>query len=184
MTTPKALLTLDDLMKLPEIECRYELVRGELVSVPFSSFEHGEVLGELAVTVREFTRRSGAGRVALGCGVVLHRNPDTVRAPDLCFVHSDRFPADFDGDGYLTIIPDLVAEVVSFNDLAEAMQQRIVEWLAAGVRLVWVLYPGTRTVYAYRSETDVRVYTAADTLDGGDVLPGFACAVVTLFMVD
>ena len=55
------------------------------------------------------------------------------------------------------------------------------EWLAAGVRLVWVLYPNQRTVYAYRSETDVRVYTAADTLDGGDVLPGFACAVAGLF---
>lgn len=179
MTTPKTLLTIEDLMALPETECRYELVNGQLVSVPFSSLEHGFVLAELSFALHEYARCTGAGRAAVQVGVVLCRDPDTVRVPDLCFVRRDRLPDD--RRGYLAVLPDLVAEVVSFNDLAEDMQQRVSEWLEAGVRLVWVVFPNQQTVYAYRSITDVRVYTAADTLDGGDVLPGFTCAVASLF---
>ena len=57
----------------------------------------------------------------------------------------------------------------------------MVEWLAAGVRLVWVVYPDERMVAEYRSLTQVRVLTAEDSLDGGDVIPGFTCTLSDLF---
>ena len=57
----------------------------------------------------------------------------------------------------------------------------MVEWLAAGVRLVWVVYPDERMVAEYRSLTQVRVLTAEDSLDGGDVITGFTCPLSDLF---
>jgi Uma2 family endonuclease len=61
------------------------------------------------------------------------------------------------------------------------LQAKVVEWLAAGVRLVWVVYPDERMVAEYRSLTQVRVLTAGDSLDGGDVIPGFTCTLSDLF---
>lgn len=182
MTAPKTQFTIADLLRLPGDGCRYELLGGELVGLPLNGFEHGEVLGELGTEIKLYLRSHDVGRAAMGdTGIILRRDPDRVRAPDLCFFSHERLPAGVRVPSYTDVIPDLVAEVVSPSDTAAAVQQKVEEWLRAGVRLVWVLYPATRTVYAYRSVTDVRVYTVEDMLDGGEVLPGFACAVAGLF---
>lgn len=83
--------------------------------------------------------------------------------------------------GFWAVAPDLVAEVVSPNDTAQDVQAKVVEWLAAGVRLVWVVYPDERMVTEYRSLSQVRVLTARDSLDGSDVVPGFTCPLSDLF---
>lgn len=182
MTTPKTLLTIDDLMKLPDDGNRYELHDGELVTMPPNGFEHTEIVIELGTEIKLYLRSNPIGRVGgSDPGIILRRNPNHVLAPDLCFFSRERLPAGVRVPSCTDLIPDLVVEVVSPNDSAQEVQQKVAEWLAAGVRLVWVLYPNQRTIYAYRSVTDVRVYAAADTLDGGDVLPGFACSVAGLF---
>jgi Uma2 family endonuclease len=79
------------------------------------------------------------------------------------------------------VLPELCIEVVSPNDLADEIETKVEEYLQAGVRLVWVVYPRHERVYVYDSATQLRRLTRADTLDGGSVLPGFALPLADLF---
>jgi Uma2 family endonuclease len=115
-------------------------------------------------------------------GFKLFRDPDTVRAPDVAFVAQARIPADgVPKTGYWEIAPDLVAEVVSPNDSWAEVQDKVSDYLAAGVRLVWVVEPSTQTVTAYRSFKQAQIVTVAETLDGEDVVPGFSLPLAQLF---
>lgn len=67
------------------------------------------------------------------------------------------------------------------NDTAEDVEAKVLDYLAAGAHMVWVVRPRTRTVTVYRSLREVQVLRPGDTLDGGDVLPGFTAPVETLF---
>jgi Uma2 family endonuclease len=117
----------------------------------------------------------------LGCvcgadaGFILQRNPDIVRAPDAAFVATARIPADGPPKTFWELAPDLAVEVVSPWDRDRQLNQKIHEYFAAGTRLVWVVYPDTRTVYVYRSPQQVRAVGEDGELDGEDVLPGFVC---------
>ena len=70
---------------------------------------------------------------------------------------------------------------MSPDDRWSEVTQKLREYFSIGVRLVWVADPATRTVYAYRSLTDVREFSETATLTGDDVLPGFSVPVSALF---
>jgi Uma2 family endonuclease len=99
----------------------------------------------------------------------------------VAFVAAGRLSADRPPKGFVELAPDLVAEVVSPSDSAREVEEKVQDWLSAGVRLVWVVHPSTRSVTVYRSLQDIRVLTESDTLNGADVLPGFTCPVRDLF---
>lgn len=77
--------------------------------------------------------------------------------------------------------PDLAVEVVSPSNTAAEIREKVLEYLACGSRLVWVVDPATRSVSAYRSRTEIRLLTEGDVLEGADVLPGFRLAITELF---
>jgi Uma2 family endonuclease len=77
--------------------------------------------------------------------------------------------------------PDLAVEVVSPSDLATDLDRKLVEYVEAGVSLVWVVYPETRRAFVFSSATEVRILSASDELDGGAVIPGFRLALTRLF---
>src|SRR3954453_6643107 len=86
-------VTAEQLFELNDDGLRHELVEGELRSVPPAGFEHGDVALELAFHVKAFVREHRLGKVlAAETGFILGRDPDTVRAPDVAFVRSDRVP--------------------------------------------------------------------------------------------
>jgi Uma2 family endonuclease len=120
--------------------------------------------------------------VAAETGFYTRGDRRTVRAADYAFIPNERIPVDGLPAGYSQIVPALVVEVVSPFDTAAYIEQKVGEWLDFGVRLVWVLYPDTRHVYIYRQEeASPRVLKAADTIEGGDVLPGFSLTVGKFF---
>lgn len=175
-------VTADQLLQLPENGTRYELVKGDLIEMSPASPRHGRIAMRIGALLEQYVRQQKLGVVyPAETGFKLQENPDTVRAADAAFVAQARIPAEGEPEGYWAIAPDLVVEVVSPSDSALLVQGKVTDWLAAGCRLVWVLYPDTRTVTEYRSLADVRVLTANENLDGADVLPGFSCAVVDLF---
>jgi Uma2 family endonuclease len=104
-----------------------------------------------------------------------------VRYPDGSFIRRGRLPDDKPPKGHIRIAPDIALEVVSPNDAAEAIQIKIDEYLRAGVRLVWVVYPSTRQIFVHRPDSSVSRLTAADELTGEDVLPGLSCRVADFF---
>ena len=173
--------TPEDLLAMPDGD-RYELVDGELVEMNVSLLSSW-VGGELHGRVREFVRQRDQGMVwpaDTGCQF-LPDSPSTVRKPDVLFVRKDRVPGDWQSQGFLRIAPDLAAEVISPHDLAYDVDEKVLEYLRAGVRLVWVINPETRTVRVHRANGTSAWLTEGDSLNGEEVLPGFICLVQDLF---
>jgi Uma2 family endonuclease len=107
--------------------------------------------------------------------------PRQIRKPDVSFVRLDRFPDGEVPEGFLTVAPDLAVEVVSPGDLYEEVLRRANDFLAAGTRLVWVLNPDDGSAMEHRPDGAVVRIPANGRLSGGDVLPGFECALADLF---
>jgi Uma2 family endonuclease len=181
MAAEPQLLTADDLLQMPDDGMRYELVRGELRMSPPPGARHEEIAASIILRVGAYIHEHELGRFYGAPGFRIERDPDTVRAPDFAFIAAGRLPGDASPRGYPEFGPDLIAEVVSPSDRATEVQEKIEQWLAAGVRMAWLVYPETRSVAVYRSPTNIRLLSAADTIDGGDVLPGFTCLVRDLF---
>jgi Uma2 family endonuclease len=183
MTATGIRMTADELLTLPDNGMRRELIAGELHEMPPAGGDHGYVGLEIAYRLRHFlaqTLEIGGGFFAAETGFRLSRDPDTVRAPDVAYVDEARLPQ-ARARGYPELAPNLVVEVVSPNDTASEIQQKVDEWLRAGVQIVWVLYPTTRSAMAYQADSSVVLLHADDALRGEPVLAGFSCRVGDLF---
>ena len=175
-------MTADELLAMPDDGWRYELVKGELIRMPPPGDEHGEVTMELAGPLHLHVKQNNLGKVyAAETGFKLESDPDTVRAPDIAFVRREVVEKTGRLKGYRSGAPDLVVEVLSPSDTIGKVENKVAEWLEAGARMVWVVSPKLRTVTVYRSLTDIVVLTEKDTLDGGDVVPGFQIGVAEIF---
>ncbi len=179
--------TADDLLVLshaPEYdEKRLELSDGELIIMAPASAKHGVCAMRFGRFIDTFVDSNQLGYVtAAETGYILFKNPngrDTLRAPDVGFVALNRLP---DGlpDGYVPFAPDLAVEVMSPHDTAEEIHKKVMEYLRYGTRLIWVVYPETRTVMVFTAQGS---YTVDEngTLEGGDVLPGFSLKLSQVF---
>jgi Uma2 family endonuclease len=178
--TQTGLITGEKLAEMGDIgPC--ELVEGRIVPMSPTGDDHGGIEANIVLFLFGFVRTHKLGKVRVGeSGVYTRRNPDTVRDMDACFISNERF-AQKQSASFLDVAPDLVVEILSPNDRSIVMNQKLREYFSIGVRLVWVLDPQARSVYAYRSLTDVREFTADADLPGDDVLPGFAVKVAQLF---
>jgi Uma2 family endonuclease len=174
------LMTIEEFERLPDEAARLELVRGHVVREPLAGFEHGAVAAQIATFLHTFVRQYGLGKIVAGePGFVLFDDPPTVRAPDVAFVARDRLPAD--PRGFARLAPDLAVEIVSPSNTVSEIQGKVFDYLDAGTKLVWVVEPGGRTVTVYRSRDDIRILTASEEIQGGEVLPGFAIEVSEFF---
>jgi|CXWL01.1.fsa_nt_gi Uma2 family endonuclease len=172
-----ALVTADELLMMGGGRC--ELVQGEVVSMSPPGFSHGLVASEVAYHLQQFVRQHRLGRVpAAETGFLLARNPDTVRAPDVAFVRTERLVAT---EGYFPGAPDLAVEVVSPGDRFSEVLSKVDEWLRAGAREVWVVDGPRRVVHVHRPGHRVLELTDGAVLDGGEVLPGLDLAVSACF---
>jgi len=178
----RRLYTADDLLAMDEDE-RYELVRGELrVMEPEPGPAHGIVVTTLIVLLGAHVRERRLGVVFAPTAFQLARDPDTVRGPDVSFVRADRLPRDGMGAGYLELGPDLAVEVLSPSNKPGEMREKMDDYFTAGVRTVWIVDPRRRTVTVHAPGEAPRVLREGDALEGGDVVPGFRCAVAELFI--
>lgn len=176
------LVTADELMAMPDDGFRSELVKGELIRMSPTGHEHGMVAMNVAGPLHQYVKTNKLGSVyAAESGFILAQNPDTVRAPDVAFVRKDRIDKAGKVKSYWIGPPDLAVEVVSPGDTVREVEEKVTEWLEAGARMVWVVSPKLRAVTVYRSLTEIITLTANDTLDAGDVVPGFRIAIAEIF---
>jgi Uma2 family endonuclease len=173
--------TPEDLLAMPDGE-RYELVDGELIERDMG-FYSTLVGAEVLALLRNFVRENKLGWTpSPECGYRCFSDaPNKVRRPDASFISIARLPADQLHEGYVRIAPDLAVEVVSPNDLFSEVEQKVGEYLQAGVRRVWVVNAAKRTVHVYRPDGSATRLQADEELNGEDVLPGFCCRVGDLF---
>jgi len=175
-------MTAAELVQLSRDGWRYELVKGELHKMAPAGFEHGTIVQRLAGRLGQYVETHDLGVVlAAETGFLIGTDPDTVRAPDVAFVCAARVAALGVVKSYWPGAPDLAAEVVSPGDSYSAVTEKALAWLEAGAHLVLVVDPRQRTVTVYRARTQIAVLTAPDTLDGGEVVPGWTLPVRELF---
>lgn len=173
-----SVLTAEAIWEMP-VE-RLELVDGSVIGKWPMGVLTGQAAANLFSAFGNIAEQRDLGLVCPGgLGYVLCREPDLIRVPDVWFVAWDSVPDDYPPDRYWAGAPTLAVEIVSLNDLAEDLHARVQDYLEAGTRQVWMLWPRTRSVY--RPDADMRELGPDATLDGGDVLPGFTVKVGELF---
>jgi Uma2 family endonuclease len=181
MTTTQ-LMTAEDLYAMPEVPGKnFELVDGELVEMAGASLLHAYIVGTVFDAIGGFAREHCLGLAfADNTAYVLGRSPDVVRIPDASFVTWAHLPAGGLPERFAEFPPDLAVEVVSPGDTAGDVHQKVREYLDAGTRIVWVLWPEFKSLtwHAGRGSQELG---ADDVLDGGDVLPGFRIKVASFF---
>ena len=175
------LVTAEEFARIPDDGYRYELVDGRVVRMSPAGYRRGVVATRLAVVLTQFVDAGGLGLVTVPAGFMLATNPDTVREPDVAFVHTARLPEAGLPDGFWPGAPDLAVEIRSPGDRPAEIRDKVRDYLACGVRLVWVVDPRRQTVVAYSPDAPPVLHGPADFLDGADVLPGFSCPVRSLF---
>jgi len=180
-STTKA-ITAEQFLETDWGEGIFELVRGEVVRVTPPRPEHGVICGNLTGLLWEYGRRSGLGYCLSNDSAVLtERDPDTVRGPDVCYYSNARWPRSEVGRSLPPVAPDLIVEVVSPGNRPGAMLRKVGEYLNAGVLLVWVVDPRSRTLTMYRPDAAPIVLRDDQTMEDLPELPGFRCEVADIF---
>jgi len=179
MSTTTKKMTVDEFYEYAARHGRCELINGEVRTMTPASDRHGELALRLGAKVFNFADDNDLGKaVAAETGFVLDADENTIRAPDLAFTRKERAVRT---NKFSTVIPDLIAEVLSLNDRAGEVNEKIEQWFAAGVRVAWIVDPETSTVTVRHPDGAARVLHLGDTLTGDDVLPGFELPLGELF---
>ena len=173
-----ARLTLDEFMHLPETKPASEYMCGRVVQKPMPEWSHGTIQIYLGAVLLHFLTRTGLGRVLTEFRCIFGP-PGGARAfvPDLVFIARDRLPT----GRYLYAAPDLAVEVLSPDQPQAQFAAKLDFYRRHGVRLVWVIDPIRSTIAVLAADADALLFTTDDTLDGGDLLPGFSVPVADIF---
>ena len=160
---------------------RCELVQGKVVDMPSPTRFHGTVCFLIARILGNYIFARGAGSIATNdSGLIVRRNPDTVRGPDVMVfldaVQLDDIPRRPSED-----IPALVVEVLSPSDSQTRTLLRVRQYHTRGIPAVWIVDPEERTVHVYSPNEFPKVLDETETLTGNGVLPDFSCKVADLF---
>lgn len=176
-------VTADEFSRRPDRK-EYELLDGQLVPRAVS-MRAALVGGEAFAALSEYARPRADWALPGGLGYACFPGrPDHVRRPSASLIRAGRLR---DGPElhaeFAPVVPDLVVEVISPDDLAGGVNQKVQEWLEAGVRVVWLIDPEARTVFVYHRDRPATadIVREPDTLTGAPVLPGFAVPAADLF---
>jgi len=173
-------MTAEELLRLNLPDKRTELVCGRLVVREPAGHAHGRAAMRLGVAIANHAQLHGLGETfAAETGFTLRRDPDTVRAPDVAFVASDRLP-ELGERGFANVAPDLAVEVLSPDDRPSEVLHKVGDWLTAGTRLVWVVDLIRCLGQVYRADGSLALLAAHEAFDGEDVLPGFSASLASL----
>ena len=175
MTTTK--LSLAEFLALPETEPASELIDGEVVQKSMPTFEHGFIQSALSFVLNLFLRSDPIGFIGTEVRCIFGPpGEERPYVPDLIFIGTARLRQTGPGQPFRGA-PDLAVEVVSPDDRPDRVAAKVTFYLLHGVRLVWLIDPETRTVTVLTAAGRSERLSEEATLDGDDVLPGFAVAV-------
>jgi Uma2 family endonuclease len=162
----------------------YELIDGELRYVSPCFLDSSRIALRISSSLFQVVDAGDLGVVTGADGGYLLSRPgerDTVVAPDVGFIRSERIPTGYAFQEFFPGSPDLAVEVVSLSDRLPEVADKIARYLAAGTRLVWEVRPLQRTVVVHRPGQLPVELGVDDVLDGEDVVPGFRLAIADIF---
>ena len=160
---------------------RAELIRGELVEMSPTGFEHGRFISKVATAFVFYLDKNPIGEWVTGeTGFILERDPDTVRAPDLAFLAADRVPSG-PHPKFRDGTPTIAVEIVSPADRLTEVMQKADQWLNAGCQSVWLIDPQREKATICRLADGQLQATDTDEIVEPELLPGFALDTATLW---
>jgi len=178
------LYTADELYVREDDGNRCELVNGAIIMMSPAGSEHGWIANRISTRLSVHVEEHNLGRsYAAETGFVISQNPDTVRAPDACFVSHDRLASAQPSKGYLALAPDLVVEVVSPSDRFSDVESKAELWLSSGSQIVIVADPKTQTIRVYKNKSEIRIYHNGEQVDTGDVCKNWTISVDDIFEI-
>jgi Uma2 family endonuclease len=161
----------------------YEVVEGQIVRLPPMGASETEIAFLIAFALNEIVKPQKLGKVVVELLFRIDGESKLKRRPDLAFVSAKKWPVGKrvpKGEAW-DMVPDLAVEVVSESNTAKEIVQKVVDYLSAGSRLVWVVYPDVKQVHVYTDLTSAQILTEPAVLDGGDLIPGFRLSLTELF---
>ena len=160
---------------------KFELVNGVIVEDRSGVFEHGVSRLTIGSQLHIFVRQHDLGEVAVEVDHYLPPDKFNTRRPDVEFISKERL-ALFDPSQYVPLMPDLAIEVKSPGNTPEELRQKAGYYLQNGSLMVWLVFPTEQIVMVYTLENPAgKKFGKDDTLDGGDVLPGFKLPLKDIF---
>jgi Uma2 family endonuclease len=168
-TTPEITLDPDKL---------YEIVNGQPEEKEMPGARHGGVSGRLAIELGIYLKANKLGELYPETNFQIGQNE---RILDLAFVSAARIPPEGEPETKWPFAPDLAIEVISPTDMYEKVYAKALEYLAAGVKQVWLVSPEHHTITIYRSATDITAFPGESELQSEDLLPGFRCSLREIF---
>jgi Uma2 family endonuclease len=176
----KTRMTLEEFLALPEEKPYLEYVDGEVCPKTMPTDRHGELAAELLFRLKAYLQ---AHPVAVARTEVRHYSERANRSylPDVEVTLNERVRK---GEARINPVPeppDVAIEVISPDDRASRVLDRVNFYLAEGVQVLWVVDPETETVTEYRSSEHMRTLRRGDALESQDLLPGFVLPLAELF---
>lgn len=161
-----------------------ELISGEIVYQMPTGRLHGRIEGFIVALLLRYLLKNPIGEVYSGeVGIYTGHNPDSVRAADVVFI-SHQYLQQVQTGGYLEVAPDLVVEMMSPGDRWSDVHEKLEEYFAIGIKMVWVFDPKLEQIRVYRSPDGVIRLTRDELLTTEDILPGFTVKVGAIFQFD
>ena len=174
-------VTPEQLLEMPDGD-NFELVDGRLVERDMG-WRSSRIGGRVFRILDVYCEQRGLGWVAPADASYqcFPDDPGMVRKPDVSFIRRERLREEEEPEGHCPIAPDLAVEVISPNELYYQVEEKIADYFSAGIPLVWVVNPATRSVRVHRRDGTISDLAEADELTGEDVIPGFGCRVSDIF---
>lgn len=180
--------TLKKLLTVEEFSARYtgvplrELVRGKVVKLMPGAGAHGLTAANVVGILGTWAKRTRRGRVLSNeAGIITERSPGTVRGADCVYISFAWLPRGKMPDTFLSVPPELIAEVVGKGQTWGRLQDKASEYLRMGVDRVWILDPKSRTLHVFSSDDPPHRYRRNATISDETILPGFSCKVGEFF---
>jgi Uma2 family endonuclease len=167
---------------------RVEYIDGEVREIPMPGGMHGKVCNWIAFYLTQHVLTNDLGHIFINDTFVKVPTPtdsERVYGADVCFVSYTRLAKDTPiPPGVIPACPELVIEVRSPSDTWAQIFRNLGDYLDAGVLVVVILDPDTRTASTYRSDVmnPQQIFGSTDTLVLPDVLPNFSAPVASLFL--
>ena len=142
-------LTYDTYLKEGEVNRRYDILDGVRYYMTNPTRLHQDILLTLAALLKEYSRKSRAGKVYIApCDVLIHRFPLRTRQPDILFMSNERAEMNPPADDPTPLdpAPELVVEIISPSDTAGVLAGKLADYQRVGVRECWIVEPGNKSV--------------------------------------
>ncbi|HEV2987433.1 MAG TPA: Uma2 family endonuclease [Candidatus Angelobacter sp.] len=174
-------VTLEEFQKLQHSQesVRYELDEGELIEVTPASYEHNRIRGRMEQWLREYPEARGLGEVVAEMDFQL--SSDVVRTPDVAFLTVKQLQLIHPSDTLVQGAPALAVEIISPSNTASEIARKRNQYLIAGARSVWIVYPDQREVEVFRTGERPLILNEKDSLIDEHLFPKLSLSLAYVF---